>query len=133
MATIVKTTNTMRARGIGPTRGCCPRASNHSGKSPMERSSSNTRASPRYMISVARVTTRDGRPITVIQKPLNAPPITPTSSPTSRARGMGTPWLCSQARVQAARPIMEATERSISALMMMKVMARATMIFSMDS
>ena len=35
-------------------------------------------------------------------------------------------------RAQAANPIIEATERSISALRMMKVMIRAMMIFSTD-
>ena len=47
--------------------------------------------------------------------------------------GTGTPIWKSQARTQAARPITEATDRSISPLMMISVMISATMIFSIDS
>ena len=119
-------------RGKGPSRGCWPRASNHAGNSLMERSSTSTRARPRNPISIARVTTRDGRPTTVTQNPLNAPPRIPMKRQARIAAGMGTPCCTSQPRAQAESPIIDATERSISAFRMTKVMMRATMTFSIE-
>ena len=98
----------------------------------MERSSTSTRASPRNPISIARVTTRDGRPTTVIQNPLNAPPRIPMKRQARIAAGMGTPCWTSHPRAQADSPIIDATERSISAFRMTKVMMRATMTFSIE-
>ena len=43
------------------------------------------------------------------------------------------PSAWSEARTAALKPITDATERSISPLMMTKVMATTTMIFSADS
>ena len=66
----------------------------------------------------------------------------PVDEPGERARrrcaasmpsGSGTPSSNSLAITQAARPMIEATERSISPLMMISVMVSATMIFSIDS
>ena len=85
------------------------------------------------MISPASVTTREGMPTTAIQNALNAPAMTPISSPMMTAISMGTPTSKSRASATAARPITEATERSISPLMMTKVMIRAIMIFSINS
>ena len=47
--------------------------------------------------------------------------------------GTGTPCKNSQPNAQADIPIIDATDRSISALRITKVMIRAMMIFSMDS
>ena len=80
------------------------------------------------------MTASDGSPTIATQKPL--------SSPHRRADPEGdddrrppseTPWLVSQATTTAARPIIDATERSISPLMMTKVMIRTTIAFSMPS
>ena len=49
------------------------------------------------------------------------------------AAGIGTPAWNVQAITQAASPITEATERSISPPMMTSAMVRATMLFSIDS
>ncbi|MCU0829799.1 MAG: hypothetical protein MUE52_21085 [Tabrizicola sp.] len=49
------------------------------------------------------------------------------------AQPPGTPACTIQPKAQAARPMTLATERSISPLMMTKVMTRATMIFSTDN
>ena len=49
------------------------------------------------------------------------------------ASGSGAPCWNVQAMTQAARPMTEATERSISPLMMTSVIISATMLFSIDS
>ena len=49
------------------------------------------------------------------------------------ASGSGTPSWNSQAMTAAARPMIEATDRSISALTMISVSISATMIFSIES
>ena len=76
------------------------------------------------------MTASDGSPTTAIQKPLKSPHRPPTASATTIATSIGTPWLDSVATTTAARPITEATDRSISPLMMTKVMARTTIAFS---
>ena len=122
------------AKGRGPIRPFCPSASNQSGKSVRPRSSTRTRASPRNPIRVASVTTSEGRPTRVMNQPFSAPPSTPMPSEMAMAAGAATPCsLTIQPKAQADRPIMEPTDRSISPLMMMKVITRATMIFSIDS
>ena len=98
----------------------------------MDRSSTSTRAKPRKPISIARVTTREGRRTTVIQNPLNAPPRSPRRRQTASAAGVGTPCWISQPRAQADSPIIEATERSISPFRMTKVMMRTTITFSIE-
>ena len=46
------------------------------------------------------------------------------------AASVGTPWLVDQATTTAARPMTEATDRSISPLTMTNVMIRTTIAFS---
>ena len=57
-----RTKKIIKASGKGPIRGCCPRLSNHSGKSPIERFSKSTRASPRKLINPASVTIKEVNP-----------------------------------------------------------------------
>jgi hypothetical protein len=57
----------------------------------------------------------------------------PTPSATRIATGIGTPDSKRAAAVAAESPIMEATERSISPLMITKAIARMTIAFSMPS
>ena len=62
----------------------------------------------------------------------------PRRAPASRAydgqlERAPTPCSCSGARTHALRPITDATERSISPLMMTKVMTTTTIIFSIES
>ena len=80
---------------------------------------------------VASVTTSDGRPTMAIQKPLKSPMTRPTSRATRMASSIPTPCSQSTATMTAERPMTEATERSISPLMMTNVMASTTMAFSM--
>ena len=69
----------------------------------------------------------------VTQKPLNNPPNMPISKQIANAVGIETPASTSHPRAHAASPIIEATERSISALMMMNAMIKAMMTFSIES
>ena len=69
----------------------------------------------------------------VTQKPLNNPPNMPISKQIANAVGIETPASASHPRAHAASPIIEATERSISALMMMNAMIKAMMTFSIES
>jgi len=64
---------------------------------------------------------------------LKAPHRPPTATAISRPSGSGTPIWKSHAITQAASPMIEATDRSISPLMMISVMTSATMIFSIES
>ena len=84
-------------------------------------------------MSVAKVTTREGSPTRVINSALTQPPAAPISKTSGIAQSALTPLFTSQPNAQAASPIIEPTERSISALMMTKVMASATITFSIES
>ena len=123
----------IKLSGSGPTNGCCPSRLNQSGKPLIERSSTRMRAMPRKPISPASVTASDGSPMRAIQKPLNAPHATPTASAMTIPSGTGTPRSKVKANVAAASAITDATERSISALMITSVNTNARMIFSMES
>jgi len=85
---------------------------------------------PRIPMSPASVTTSEGKPTMATQKPLKRP----IPRPTRRARripiSMATPASHVIAMTTALSPITEATERSISPLMMTKAMASTTMAFS---
>ena len=70
----------------------------------MERSSTSTRANPRKPISIARVTTRDGRRTTVIQNPLNAPPAIPIRRQRARGRRHGDALLDQPAEGAGGQP-----------------------------
>ena len=70
---------------------------------------------------------------TVIQKPLNAPPRTPIIRHSTIDIIIGLPDSTSQPKAQAESPIIEATERSISALMIINTITRAIIIFSIDN
>ena len=68
----------------------------------------------------------------MIQNPLNAPPAIPIRRQMASAAGMGTPCWISQPSAQADSPIIDATDRSISPLRMMKAMMRTTITFSIE-
>ncbi len=63
--------------------------SNHSGKPPMERSSTSTRAAPRHPMSPASVTTSDGRPSLATHHPWMRPATAAAQSAASTASGEG--------------------------------------------
>jgi hypothetical protein len=79
------------------------------------------------------VTASDGRPTLAIQKALLRPARIPAPRAARIAAGIGTPAWNVQAMTQAARPITEATERSISPPMMTSAIVSATILFSIDS
>ena len=92
------------------------------------------RAAPRKPIRPAIVTTSDGSPIRATNSPWSRPAPAPASSATTTATANGTePPSCRAATTAAENPITEATERSISPLMMTRVMTTATIAFSIDS
>src|SRR5690606_17820597 len=75
----------------------------------------------------------EGRPTRVMKKPLTPPPAIPISSTSAMASSPETPFWTSQPKAQAARPIIDPTDRSISALTMISVIASATTTFSIES
>ena len=119
-------------KGIFQKKGCCPKSSNHCGNIFMERSPINTLASPRKPISIANVTTKDGSFTTVIQNPLNAPPTAPIVIEAIRAIVIGIPDSTNQPKAHAERPIIDATDKSISALIIIFAIINAIITFSID-
>ncbi len=92
------------------------------------------RAAPRQAISPASVTTSEGNPSLVITPPCRRPTVADTSSAITTITPNGRPlrsWRA--ATMHAAKPITEATDRSISPEMITNVMAMTTMIFSIES
>src|SRR5262245_54970760 len=82
-------------------------------------------AIPRKSASVPIVTARDGRPRRVIRKPLNRPQAAPTTRAMTIAAWIGQPWPASSARTTPERPRIDATDRSISPVMMMSARGSA--------
>ena len=130
---IIRKKKIIMESGNGPKIGCWPSSSNQLGNTRIERSSTTTLARPRKPISIARVTTKEGSFMKVIQKPLNNPPAIPINKHEAKAVAIEAPASTIHPRAHAASPIIDATERSISALMMMKAMIKAMMTFSIDS
>ena len=92
------------------------------------------RAAPRKPISPASVTTSDEMPVLATTRPWT----NPAAAAAARASDDGQPerarrasW--ADARTQAENAITDATDRSISPLMMTKVIATAMITFSIDS
>lgn len=112
--------------GIGvPAIFALARAVQNSGKSVTAAVPSSPTARPRKRASVPIVTASEGSPTTVTRKPLNAPPITPTTRAASAASSNGSP-ACTRAPVTTLdSPTMLPTERSISPVIMMRVIGRA--------
>ena len=72
------------------------------------------------------MTASDGRPTYATRKPLTAPQSVPTTTATAAAAGTDQPASkCSMAITTALRPIVLATDRSISPVMMISVIGSA--------
>ena len=91
------------------------------------------RAAPRKPISPASVTTSDEMPVLATTRPWTNPAAAAAASASTIASGNGTPASCADARTQAENAITDATDRSISPLMMTKVIATAMITFSIDN
>src|SRR5580698_4926985 len=91
---------------------------------------STMEATPRYRASVPIVTASDGRPSRVTRSPLIAPATTPSASRTAKMAGIGQPLLHSSPSTALDIPSVDATDRSISPLMMMSVIGRAMIAIS---
>src|SRR5580700_8806701 len=89
-------------------------------------------ATPRYRPSVPIVTASDGRPSLVISRPLMAPATTPTSKMTTKMTSIDQCLFQRNPSSALDMPMIEATERSISPLMMMSVIGRAMIAISPD-
>src|SRR5487761_2105215 len=94
---------------------------------------STTFARPRNSASVPSVTTRDGRPTRATSSPLRSPPSAPTTRTIGIPTSIGTPAAHSQPRIAPDSPIIDSTERSISPVMMISVMGRATIATSITA
>ena len=110
-----------------------PRRSNQPGKSPIERSSTRTRAAPRQPMSPASVTTSDGSPSRATHHPWISPAPAAATSATRIASTIGTSCSCSAASTLADHAMTDATERSISPDTMTNVIVTTTITFSMCS
>ena len=123
---IASTTNRIVTLGIGvPGIFDFARSVQNSVKSVTAVVPSSPTASPRKSASVPIVTASDGRPTTVMKKPLTAPAIAPTTMLTRPATSIGSPAWCSVPMTTLDSPTMLATDRSISPVMMMSVIGRA--------
>jgi hypothetical protein len=124
--TIASTTNSTMMFGIGvPGMRSSTRLRNPSGKSPIRSVPTRPTARPRNRASVPIVTASEGRPTTVMKKPLIAPAATPTSRATTSATPTPRPAVCAMPKATPARPAVLATERSISPVTMMSVIGSA--------
>src|SRR5262245_15559846 len=85
------TRNRTSPNGIGPMKSARPTSPNQSGKSPIDRSSSSTRAAPRNPISPASVTTSDEIPVLAITQPCSSPAAAAATSASTIASQKGTP------------------------------------------
>ena len=86
---------------------------------------STTLARPRYRVSVPIVTASDGRPTRVIRIALTAPAIAPTASTTRKISAIGQWCIQRYPSNSAASARIDATDRSISPVMMISVIGRA--------
>ena len=90
---------------------------------------------PRKPIRPASVTTSDESPVRATTRPWTNPAAAAAAArATTIATGNGTPAAGARdARTQAESAMTDATDRSISPLMITKVIATATITFSIDS
>ena len=98
----------------------------------MERSSTRMRVAPRQPIRPASVTTSEGSPRKATHMPCSRPAPAPASMATAIASQNGAPPSCIAATTAAEKPITDATERSISPLMITKAMTTAMITFSTE-
>ena len=91
----------------------------------MVSSPSKASDNPRNNVSVPMVTAIDGRPVRATRTPLRAPPTAPTSRAAAKQAQMFQPWCHRKPTVEPDSPNIEATDRSISPVMTMKVIGRA--------
>src|SRR5215469_13388948 len=87
-------------------------------------------AIPRYSASVPIVTASDGSPSRVTSRPLKAPAANPTIATITKMAGIGKPLFLSTPRSALAMPRIEATDRSISPLMMISVIGSVMIAIS---
>ena len=76
------------------------------------------------------VTAIEGKPSRVIRTPLRAPPRTPMTSTATMANPMGHPCLNNSPSMVLDSPSIDATDRSISPVMMINVRGNAMMAIS---
>ena len=76
------------------------------------------------------VTAMDGRPTRVIKNPFSAPPRTPMARHTAIAAHTDHPCIEREPSTLAESPSIEATERSISPVMTIRVIGRAMIAIS---
>ena len=74
---------------------------------------------------MARVTTKLGKPNLITIRPFNRPRINPVKTEATQHQTIGTPLSNSFARTPALAASVDATDKSMSPLMMTKVRARA--------
>ncbi len=125
---IASTMNSSRIDGNAvprPKRRSFTRSLNSSGKPVTAVVPRMPTAIPRNRASEPIVTASDGRPTTVMRKPLTAPPMTPTRTAIAIAAGSGVPAWKSAPMITLESPTMLATDRSISPVMMMNVIGSA--------
>ena len=91
------------------------------------------RATPRKPINPARVTISDEMRVWAITAPCRKPAVAAANSAMTIAKPNGTPASYVAASVHAASAITDATDKSISPLMMTKVMMTAMITFSIDN
>src|ERR1700722_18112498 len=88
------------------------------------------RATPRYRARVPIVTARDGSRNRVTSRPLTAPAATPTTAMVTKMAGIGQPPAHRKPSSGLDMPRMEATDRSISPLMMISVIGSVMIAIS---
>jgi hypothetical protein len=112
--------------GIGTT----PIFVNDKGNPVIVRGANRISAMPRYRVRVPMVTAIEGSPTLATSTPLSAPPSAPTTSAAAIANQIGHPLLNSSPMTAPDRPSIEATDRSISPVMMIRVSGSAMMAIS---
>src|SRR5215471_7656233 len=90
------------------------------------------RAMPRYSASVPMVTASDGSPSRVTRNPLSRPAARPSSTRTAKIASIGQCLAHRKPSSALDMPRVDATDRSISPLMMMSVMGSAMIAISPD-
>src|ERR1700734_457350 len=88
------------------------------------------RATPRYSARVPIVTASEGSPTRVTSSPLIRPATIPSSATTTKMTSIGQWWLHRTPSSALDMPRIEATDRSISPLMMMSVIGKAMIAIS---
>ena len=102
-----------------------PRVLNGAGKFETVAAPRITLASPRYRVRVPMVTAREGSPTRVMSRPLISPASAPMTMQTMKIRANGQWWVHSAPIVSADTARTDATDRSISPVMMISVIGTA--------